>query len=109
MSNRRPKSAWKPGQSGNPGGRPRISREVRELAQAHTVEAIETLVDVCRNGKSGSERVKAANAILDRAAGKPLSVEQIEQQIQREVGRLSDSEVIRIAKGIVDAHLVTDS
>jgi len=35
---------FKKGQSGNPGGRPKIVGEVKELARTHTAEAIETLV-----------------------------------------------------------------
>jgi hypothetical protein len=58
------------GQSGNPGGRPKAERNVRELAQQHTAEAIEALVDVVRTGKP-AERVQAATALLDRGWGRP--------------------------------------
>lgn len=34
---------FKKGQSGNPGGRPRETREVRELARSYTAEAIKRL------------------------------------------------------------------
>jgi len=34
------------GQSGNPGGRPKVVAEVKELAREHTAEAIETLVSI---------------------------------------------------------------
>ena len=37
---------FKKGQSGNPGGRPKVIAEVKELARAHTGEAIETLVSI---------------------------------------------------------------
>ena len=40
------------GQSGNPGGRPKVIAEVKELARAHTGEAIETLVSIMTNPKS---------------------------------------------------------
>jgi len=63
---------FKKGQSGNPGGRPKVVAEVRELARAHTGEAIETLVSIMTNPKSASAaRVSAANALLDRGYGKP--------------------------------------
>ena len=58
------------GVSGNPGGRPKLKVNLRELAQENTMEALETLVQVMRTGKPG-ERLVAANAILDRAYGKP--------------------------------------
>lgn len=60
------------GKSGNPGGRPKVIGEIRDLARAHTTEAIETLVAILRNTKlPPAARVSAANAILDRGWGKP--------------------------------------
>ena len=43
---------FKKGQSGNPGGRPKVIAEVKELARAHTGEAIETLVSIMTNAKA---------------------------------------------------------
>jgi hypothetical protein len=63
---------FKKGQSGNPGGRPKVVAEVKELARAYTAEAIETLVSIMTNAKSApAARVSAANALLDRGYGKP--------------------------------------
>ena len=63
---------FKKGQSGNPGGRPKVVAEVKELARAHTGVAIETLVSIMTNTKSApAARVSAANALLDRGYGKP--------------------------------------
>jgi hypothetical protein len=63
---------WRPGQSGNPRGRPPVPPELRELARSHTETAIQTLVDVMKDKKStGSARVAAACALLDRAHGRP--------------------------------------
>ena len=61
---------WVKGMSGNPGGRPKLEVSIRDLAQQNSMEALETLVQVMRTGKPG-ERLIAANAILDRAYGKP--------------------------------------
>lgn len=60
-----------PGQSGNPGGRPKEVGHVRELARQHTEEAIQTLVQIMRTGKPDRARVAAAEVLLDRAWGKP--------------------------------------
>jgi hypothetical protein len=58
---------FKKGQSGNPGGRPKVVAEVKELARAHTGKAIETLVSIMTNPKCApAARVSAANALLDR-------------------------------------------
>ncbi len=73
---------WLPGQSANPGGRPRDELRLAELARAYTEEAIATLVEVMRTGEL-ADRVRAATALLDRGYGKPaqearLTVEKID-------------------------------
>ena len=63
---------FQPGQSGNPGGRPRLPDDVKQLARGYTSEAIETLAAVMRNDEApAAARVSAASTILDRAWGKP--------------------------------------
>lgn len=47
-----------------------IRRTVAEAAAAYTEEALETLADVMRNGRSDAARVSAAVSLLDRAHGK---------------------------------------
>ena len=50
---------------------PEQSQRLSELAKTYTEEALQTLVDVARNGRTDAARVSAANALLDRAYGKP--------------------------------------
>lgn len=71
MGNPTGKGGFNKGKSGNPGGRPKEVGEVKELARQHTVEAIETLVDIMKHGDRDASRVSAAEAILDRGWGKP--------------------------------------
>ncbi len=42
-----------------------------DLARQHTSTALTALVDIAKKGGSESARVAAANALLDRAYGKP--------------------------------------
>ena len=64
--------SFKKGQSGNPGGRPKILAEVRDLARSHTEESVKALVRVMRNKKAPpAATVAASTAILDRGWGKP--------------------------------------
>jgi len=72
-----PGRPFQPGQSGNPGGRPKLAAEARALAQEHGPDAIKRLVELmkCR-GKQVSTAVRACEAILDRAYGKaPQSID----------------------------------
>ena len=63
--------AWKPGECGNPGGRPKEYPEVKEAARKHTKAALKTLKTIMSDEKQpGSARVAAANALLDRGYGK---------------------------------------
>jgi hypothetical protein len=68
---------WLPGQSGNPAGRPKMPktvREVRDLARQFTPGAIETLVRVHKNPKSPpAARVAAATELLNRGWGRAPS------------------------------------
>ena len=58
------------GQSGNPGGRPKDEHRFAELARSYTVEAIDTLVELMRDGKDKRIRGTAAQALRDRGWGK---------------------------------------
>jgi hypothetical protein len=83
VANLRP---FKPGQSGNPGGRSKAQIDVRNLAREHTKEAIETLLLVIRNGKPG-EAAMAANSLLDRGWGKPQAMAEVE--VKKDVREIS--------------------
>lgn len=63
---------FKPGVCPNPGGLPAWVKEVRELAGAHSREAIERLVTLMRQKKQLKVAHAAACAILDRAGAKPI-------------------------------------
>ena len=66
-------------------GRPRGSKSkstperlaLRVLAQKHTKTALQTLVDIARNGQSEGARIQAATALLDRAYGRPTQATEL--------------------------------
>lgn len=50
----------------------KVNRELREIAQSYSEEAIETAARLMRNGRvQAAARLQAVNIILDRAFGKP--------------------------------------
>lgn len=55
-----PAAAWKPGQSGNPGGRPKQVRELVELARQDCRAAIEYASGLLACGKKALKQLEAA-------------------------------------------------
>jgi Family of unknown function (DUF5681) len=87
---------FKKGQSGNPGGRPKIFTEVKQAAREHTEAAIEALVGVVSNEEApAAARVAAANAILDRGWGKPESYTNMAHH-NKPLRELTDAELTAI-------------
>ena len=70
LSRRNASGQFTPGNSGNPGGRPKDEHRVADLARSYTTEAIETLVELMRHGRDDRVRGTAAQALLDRGWGK---------------------------------------
>lgn len=87
-----PKTAFKPGQSGNPGGRPAIVRTLQAQARECTEDAITALKAALL---VSSTRVPAAIALLDRGYGRPVQTQNV--RIIRGLGDLSDEELLAIA------------
>lgn len=92
---------WKPGQSGNPGGRPKVVGEIRDLARDHTRTAFATLLTVCRNKEAPpAARVAAAAHILDRGYGKPT---QHVSATVRNLNQMTDDELFAYLEGSDEA------
>lgn len=68
-----------------------------ELAREHTSTALNVLVEVAKRGESDSARVAAANALLDRAYGKPKQAHEHSGSIGTyDLTKLSDDELDRL-------------
>jgi hypothetical protein len=71
MANHTGRGCFRKGESGNPGGRPKLPAEMREMFRAKAPEAFEVL---SRHLQSPDAKVAiaAATQILDRAYGRPV-------------------------------------
>ncbi len=81
------RSRFSPGQSGNPGGRPKSIRLALRKAAKHSPRAIQFLVETMNDEKQDPfARIAAAKLILDRGLGKLKEVELPPEPVQeREV------------------------
>lgn len=96
MGNPAGKGGWEKGQSGNPGGRPRIAADIRVLAQLEGPASIKALVVVRDNAKAPpAARVAAAQALLDRGYGRPVQTQNI--RTIHSVEDLTDAELAMLA------------
>lgn len=111
-------TSFKPGLSGNPGGRPkrpdtveahRIITDVKAAARSHTAAAFETLVEAMQSEKAPwAARISAAIAVLDRAWGRPLQAVEhagavaVEQTTtsQLDISSLSDDELDALERAL---------
>jgi hypothetical protein len=76
----RSSTSFEPGQSGNPGGRPKGLAEVQQLAREHAPAAVRTLARIMRSRASDDRaRIAAAVALLDRGFGKPSPSDLLER------------------------------
>ena len=62
---------WKPGESGNPGGRPKKRHDLQALARTYTPLAIATLVSIARTSDNDNAPRAAADSLLNRGWGTP--------------------------------------
>jgi uncharacterized protein DUF5681 len=67
----RRKLKFRKGQSGNPGGRPKVLGDVQEMARQHAPRIIVELARLALKAKSETARIAAIRELLDRGYGRP--------------------------------------
>ena len=82
-----PAKAWKPGQSGNPAGRPRGTGEVSKLRAALAPDVPDILNTVVAAAKSGD--MQAARIILERVLP-PIKATEARQPLDLPTGSLTE-------------------
>ena len=112
-----PGRPFKPGQSGNPSGRPKIPEDVRELIRAACPEAAKKLIKYMDHSNP-KIAMWAITEVLDRGYGKPIQMQDIQldmsasldidAQIRRVLVELNDEQIgVRAINGI-NGFEVTD-
>src|SRR5690242_662930 len=82
------------GQSGNPGGRPRVIKDLQELARQHCPAAINTLAEIMSDSRQpAAARVACASLLLDRGYGKPIAMVQAELHTDSDPAQMSLNEL----------------
>jgi hypothetical protein len=80
--NRNPVKKWKKGKSGNPGGRPKIFAEVKELARQFMQEqGWQGFFELLKNTDNDNVRLKAYEILMAYGFGKPSQKLEIEGNV----------------------------
>ncbi len=86
---------FKKGQSGNPSGRPKKNRDVETIALDSADAAMRTLVELMK-ADDGRVRLAAAQAVLDRAVGKPKQA--VDLNNKKDAVDYTEAELLAIAR-----------
>ena len=91
---------WRPGHSGNPGGKTKLEMEVRRLAQNNSPQTIQRVIEIALDPETEDRVViVASQIILERAFGKPKEAVPGEDATGKaDLSRLSPKELGNLRK-----------
>ncbi len=98
--------SFKPGQTGNPGGRPRAATQMTWHARAYAEEAIRALVKTMRT-ETGAARIAAARELLDRAFGRVA--QNVDFTVSKKLNELNLDELAALEAQVVGLAAATAS
>jgi hypothetical protein len=76
------------------------ARQLTDLARAQTVAAVDALVTIMTGQDSAAARIAAANALLDRAWGKPRG--EVEAEPAADIAAIIAERRRQVAEGMKD-------
>lgn len=94
----RPEWQFKPGKSGNPGGKPKWLKAARESLQSLTPLARKTLRQVMKNG-ADKDKVAAAKTVLEFTVPKPRQTHRVEGKGGDPLAVLTPEQLVAFVKG----------
>jgi len=87
------------GQSGNPGGRPKLLDEVVAQAREYTKENIKRIADIAASSESDKVRLAASIALHEIAWGKPVQQQKVEMDATHHAGDTLAELMLRLRSG----------
>ena len=85
-------NGFKKGVSGNPGGRPKKTKEELDLVaacKAKTPDALAVIASIMEKGQNERNRLAAAQAIIERAYGKPKENVELDAKITGRIEQIT--------------------
>jgi hypothetical protein len=96
---RNARGLWCPGQPATPAGRPAASYRLAALARTHSEDMLKVLVEVAKDDTAPpAARVSAAQAVLDRAHGRPVQSQELKIEGSLDASALHLAALKRLAE-----------
>ena len=80
-----PRGGRREGAGRKPGAVNQVTKDIREMAREHAVDAIKTLAEIMYTADKVSDRKDAANSLLDRGFGRPGQHIELDADVKQDV------------------------